>query len=359
MPPFQMPAEAIADEVKTFQEKLMGGVSNLLDMPEVRVGITPYEMVYQEDKVRLLHYYCDEASAQAEPRNPTPLVVVYALINRPYMLDLQEGRSTLRSLLDAGQDIYLVDWGYPEASDRYLTLDDYLNDYLDICIDKVRELTGVKQVNLLGICQGGTFSLCYSAMHPEKVKNLVTMVAPIDFHTPHSHLSHWVQNVDIDLVVDTLGNIPGSLLNWTFLNLKPYQLMGQKYLNMVDMMSDKTLLQNFMRMEKWIFDSPDQAGEAFRQFIKDFYQTNALIKNEIKIGDYHVDLNKITMPVLNVYAEQDHLVPPESSKALKQYVNTADYDELVFQGGHIGIYVSGKAQKMVAPAIGAWLSEHQ
>jgi polyhydroxyalkanoate synthase len=170
-------------------------------------------------------------------------------------------------------------------------------------------------------------------------------------------LSSWIQKVDVDLMVDTLGNIPGEMLNWTFLNLKPYQLMGQKYLGLVDMMEDKDVLKNFLRMEKWIFDSPDQAGETFRQFMKDFFQQNKLIKGEVEIGGQSVKLANVTMPVLNIYADQDHLVPPDASKALANYVGSTDYEELSFNGGHIGIYVSGKAQKTIPPAIGSWLNE--
>ena len=167
-----------------------------------------------------------------------------------------------------------------DQADRALTLDDYINGYLDRCVDFIRDAHGVERINLLGICQGGAFSLCYASLHPEKVRNLVTMVTPVDFKTPDNMLSHWVQNVDIDLLVDTQGNIPGEMLNWTFLNLKPYQLMAQKYLGVVDLMDDPNALENFMRMEKWIFDSPDQVGETFRQFAKDFFQQNKLMKEQ-------------------------------------------------------------------------------
>jgi polyhydroxyalkanoate synthase len=166
-----------------------------------------------------------------------------------------------------------------------------------------------------------------------------------------------VQHIDIDLTVDTIGNIPGEMLNWTFLNLKPYQLMAQKYLGVVDLMDNPKALKNFMRMEKWIFDSPDQAGETFRQFAKDFYQQNAFINGTARVGNSPVDLKQITCPVLNIYAMQDHLVPPDASKAMKKYVGSKDYSELSFPGGHIGIYVSGKAQKMIPPAIGEWLDK--
>jgi polyhydroxyalkanoate synthase len=170
-------------------------------------------------------------------------------------------------------------------------------------------------------------------------------------------LSHWVRGVDIDLVIDTMGNVPGEMLNWTFLSLMPYRLSGQKYLDMINTLDDPIAAKNFMRMEKWIFDSPDQVGEAYRQFIKDFYQGNKLVKGEVMLGERQVKLSNVTMPVLNVFASGDHLVPPESSKALERVVGTRDYTALEFPGGHIGIYVSGKAQKMIPPAVCDWLAK--
>lgn len=133
--------------------------------------------------------------------------------------------------------------------------------------------------------------------------------------------------------------------------------MGQKYLDMINLLDDEKSAKNFLKMEKWIFDSPDQAGEAFRQFVRHFFQENNLIKGQVFIGDDQVDLKKLTMPVLNIYAMQDHLVPPSASTPLKALVGTKDYTEITFSGGHIGIYVSGKAQKTVPPAIGKWLDE--
>lgn len=353
MLPFDMRPDAVLQELTAYGEKLSHGMKNLMEVGEISSGVTPKTVVYQEDKLTLYRFQNPNKDAVA---SKTPLLIVYALVNRPYMTDIQENRSTVRALMDAGQDVYLVDWGYPDRADRYLTLDDYINGYLDRCVDAIRERHRMDKINILGICQGGTFSLCYSALHPDKVKNLVTMVTPVDFQTPDNMLSHWVQQVDADLVVDTLGNVPGEMLNWTFLNLKPYQLMGQKYLGLLDTLDDPEALKNFLRMEKWIFDSPDQAGEAFRQFIKDFYQQNKLLKGGLEIGE-PVSLKAITMPVLNVFAEQDHLVPPDASRAMRGKLGTKDYTELSFPGGHIGIYVSGKAQKTVPPAIGKWLDE--
>jgi len=159
----------------------------------------------------------------------------------------------------------------------------------------------------------------------------------------------------VDLLVDTLGNVPGALLNFAFLSLSPFRLAGQKYVDLVDIFDDAQALKNFLRMEKWIFDSPDQAGEAFRQFAKDFFQQNKLVKGEVMIGDRRVNLHEVVMPVLNVYAAQDHRVPPAASRALAKCCGSRDYSELSFRGGHIGIYVSSRAQREVPPAIAAWL----
>ncbi len=351
MTPIQIRPDEALDELSGFQNKLTHGVQNLMEVGEVSTGATPREVIYDEDKMVLYRFQAPASVVQ----NPVPLLIVYALVNRPYMADLQENRSMVRGLLDAGMDVYLVDWGYPGRADRYLTIDDYLNGYLDRCVDVIRKRHRVDAINVLGICQGGTFSLCYASMHPDKVANLVTMVTPGDFQTPDNMLSNWVRHVDADLVVDTLGNVPGEMLNWTFLNLKPYRLMGQKYLDMVDILDNPDQVANFMRMEKWIFDSPDQAGETYRQFLKDFYQQNKLVEGGLRIGKHEVSLKNVTMPVLNVFATEDHLVPPDSSRALKKLVGTKDYTEQSFKGGHIGIYVSGRAQKEVPPSIGKWI----
>lgn len=269
----------------------------------------------------------------------------------------------VRNLLKLGLDVYLIDWGYPSRGDRWLTLDDYINGYINDCVDVVRERHALDKINLLGICQGGTFSLCYASLYPEKLQNLIAMVTPADFHVEEGLLNAWAgctvgsESLDIDLMVDALGNIPGDFMNAGYLMLKPFQLGFQKYLGLIDVLDDGNKVMNFLRMEKWIFDSPDQAGEAFRQFCKHFYQRNGLIKGEVKIGKHQVDLRNITMPVLNIYATEDHLVPPAASIPLKDYVGTKDYTALAFPGGHIGIYVSGRAQKEVPPSIGKWLDE--
>jgi polyhydroxyalkanoate synthase len=349
-PGFAFDPERARAEMDAFQRKLEAGIETLKRVGPVSLGATPREAVHREDKLTLWHF-----KGATPPTSRVPLLICYALVNTPWMVDLQDDRSMVRNLLDAGEDVYLIDWGYPDGSDRWLTIEDYLDGYLDTCIDVIRERHGLDAINLLGICQGGVFSLCYTALHPEKVRNLVTMVTPVDFHTPDNMLSHWARHVDIDLFVDTYGNVPADVMNFAYLTLKPVRLNQQKYVGLVDILDNPKEVENFLRMEKWIFDSPDQAGETFRQFARDFFQKNLLMQGEVRIGQRTVDLKRIQQPVLNIYAEQDHLVPPAASRPLGDIIGSNDYTELAFQGGHIGIYVSGRAQKQVPPAIHEWL----
>ena len=350
--PLNITAESLALEADTIRRKLEAGIGTLRAMDPVDFGVTPREEVWRDGKTVLYRFRGDRA-----PTAKVPLLVCYALVNRPYMVDLQADRSLVKGLLERGEDVYIIDWGYPDRSDRFLTLEDYIERFIGGAVDHLRKAHALDAINLLGICQGGVFSLCYAALHPGKVRNLVTMVTPVDFHTPDNMLSNWNREIDVDLLVDTLGNIPADMMNLTYLMLKPWRLFAQKYVGMVDILDDRKAMEDFLRMEKWIFDSPDQAGEAFREFDTQFFQGNGFVNGGVRIGDEEVHLGLVEMPILNIYAEQDHLVPPSASIPMKNVVGTKDYTVLAFKGGHIGIYVSGRAQKEVPQTIHEWLAK--
>ncbi|HTD29859.1 MAG TPA: class III poly(R)-hydroxyalkanoic acid synthase subunit PhaC [Xanthomonadaceae bacterium] len=350
--PLKLSPDKLAHEAMTLQRKLTAGLTTLRSLDDVHYGATDKEAVYTDGKLVLYRYRGDKA-----PTAKVPLLISYALVNRPYMVDLQADRSIVKQLLAQGEDIYIIDWGYPDLSDRYLDLSDYIERFLGGCVDFLRKKHKLDAINLLGICQGGVFSLCYASLHPDKIKNLITMVTPVDFHTADNMLSHWTRGMDVDSFVDALGNVPAEMMNYCYLTLKPFRLNVQKYVGLTDILDDKLALEDFLRMEKWIFDSPDQAGEAFRQFIKNFYQANGFVNGGVAIGGKPVALKNVTMPILNVFAEQDHLVPPSASRPLRNLAGTKDYSELSFKGGHIGIYVSGRAQREVPSAIHDWLAK--
>jgi len=345
-----------ASQIEEFVQRLARGVATLASIGDVPIGVTPKTEMYREDKLVLYRYRPLEDAPEPQ-RVRTPLLICYALVNRPYMMDLQPDRSLIRGLLQRGVDVWLIDWGYPDGADRYLAMEDYVLRYLPRCAARVQAETGGAQMNLLGVCQGGTLSLCYAALHPQAVRNLVTMVTPVDFRTPENLLTKWTQHVDVDALTAASGNVPGEALNALFLSLMPFRLTSQKYVDLLDQIDDRAALENFLRMEKWIFDSPDQPGAMFREFVTWFVKENRLVEGSARIGGRRIDLRSIRMPVLNIYARQDHLVPPSSSRPLEQLVGTTDYSSHEFQGGHIGIYVSGSAQREIPERIASWLRE--
>ena len=342
-------------EVQQFIERFTRSLAALASVREVTIGTTPKDEVYREDKLVLYRYRPFEL-APGVKRIRTPLLICYALVNRPYMMDLQPDRSLIRGLLQRGVDVYLIDWGYPDGADRFLALEDYVQRYLPHCVEAIGQAGSPGPVNLLGVCQGGTLSLCYAALAPRSVRNLITMVTPVDFRTPENLLTKWAEHVDVDTLVATVGNVPGEMLNALFLALMPFRLTSQKYVDLLDHSDDPRALENFLRMEKWIFDSPDQPGEMFRQFINAFVKENRLVEGTLRIGGRAVDLRKVKSPLLNIYASQDHLVPPSASAPLRRLTGTKDYETFEFKGGHIGIYVSGAAQREVPERIATWLS---
>ncbi|KAB7628303.1 class III poly(R)-hydroxyalkanoic acid synthase subunit PhaC [Alkalilimnicola sp. S0819] len=323
-------------------------------MQPVPVGVSPREALLRDGPCTLYRYQPVQERAAPAP----PALIVYSLVNRPYILDLKPRRSMIRALLEAGLDVYLLDWGEPEPLDRFTGLDDYINGYLHRAVMHVRGRHAQAPVPLIGICQGGTLSLCYAALHPESLAGLVTMVTPVDFHTPDNQLWRLSRHIDVEALVDAHGNIPAEQLNQFFLGLKPFRLLSQRYLDMAELADQPEALADFLRMEQWMYDSPAQAGEAFRQFAGELYQQNRLIRGELRLGGHAVELSRIRAPLLNIWAEGDHLVPEASARALGEACGSSDYSEIGFPGGHLSPFISGRAQRDLYPRISRWLLDH-
>jgi polyhydroxyalkanoate synthase len=340
--------------------KLIGEVRD----EEVDIGTAPKEEVWRSDKVVLYRY-----EATAERKLKTPLLIVFSLVGRYTIVDLQEDRSMVRNLLKLGVDVFVIDWGSPSRADRYLTMGDYINDYLDGAIDAIKKVDNVSKVNLLGICEGGTFSLCYAALHPQNVENLILMVTPVDFHArdanePVSHglINLWTQNLkgdDIDEMMDVHGVLSGELMGFIFTSMNPVRNTLKYNLDLLDVTDDKKKFLNFLRMEKWIADRPHHPGEVAKQWVKDLYQRNCLVANRLCIDTENLELPKVTMPVLNIFARDDHIIPTAMTRGLGQHVGSKDYSELELPAGHMGIFVSGKTQNVLANSLADWLFARQ
>jgi polyhydroxyalkanoate synthase len=324
------------------------------EMATIEVGQTPSEVVYEENKLELLHY-----ESMTDEQEAVPILIVYALINKPFILDLQPDRSVVRRLLEDGHDVYLVDWNEPSRLDQSLTLADYINRYIDNCVDVVRERSGQDAINILGYCMGGTMMTIYTALHPEKIRNLGLMAAGICFDGTGGMLEDWGSEryYDPDDVTDTFGNVPAEMLDDGFAIMDPIDNYLRKYVTLYENLDDDDFVANFARMERWLSEGIDVAGAAYAEFLEEIYQENNLYNNRMYLDGEHVDLSNIDMPVLQLMGEYDHLIPADTQKPLQEKVGTDDYTIIEYPTGHIGLSVSSSSHKEVWPEASRWFSE--
>jgi polyhydroxyalkanoate synthase len=321
-------------------------------LEEVNLETTPYEVVYSEGKIRLLHF-----SPQVQRQLKTPLVIAYALVNRFHILDIHPKKSWVRFLLNQGIDVYLIDWGTPTQINRHEGFDDYVNGYMDNCIDYILHESESEKISLQGYCTGGTLSTVYAALHPDKIQNLTLTAPVIDGRRDSTVVSNLAKHLDVDKLIDTLGNMPPELMYYVFSILKPFEQGFEKYLNFFKNIHDKEYVDNFLRVEKWVSDTPPIPGELYRQWIKDVYQENLLINNNMYVGGRQVSLKNITMPLLTQVAVGDHLVSPECSMPIHYAVSSEDKTLKIYPTGHVGMIASSFSQKKVLPEYGQWLAQ--
>ena len=332
---------------------------NIFDAPklvaapdEISLEMTPYDVVYSEGKMRLLHF-----NSATQRSVKTPLVIAYALINRYHILDINPQKSWVRNMLSQGLDVYMIDWGTPTKMDRYLGFDDYVNGYMDNCIDFISSESSIDKVSLQGYCTGGTLAAVYAALHPDKVKNLVLTAPVIDGSKDSTVVANLAKHIDVDKMVDTIGNMPPEFMYYVFSILKPFEQGLEKYVQFFKNIHNKEYVENFIRVEKWLSDTPPVPGELFREWVKNVYHENLLIRNEMNVAGRMVDLKNIAMPVFTQVAVGDHLVSPECSMPIHYAVSSEDKMLRIYATGHVGMIASSFSQKRVLPELGQWLHE--
>ncbi|HEX2171668.1 MAG TPA: class III poly(R)-hydroxyalkanoic acid synthase subunit PhaC [Dehalococcoidia bacterium] len=319
-----------------------------------RLGQTPRELVYQRNKMRVYRYI-----GQAEKRYPIPLLMIYALINKPYILDLYPGNSLIEHLLEQGFDIFLIDWGEPGPEDKRLKLDDYVLEYIPRAVRKVQKITGAPQVSLLGYCMGGTIVSTYAALHPDApIRNLVLMVSPIDFDDAGLY-TLWLSEpyFNTDKFVNVIGNVPPEIIDFGNKMQKPVNNYWSNYVGLFEKILEPQRVLDWQALNKWVNDGPYFPAEWFRQWITEFYQNNRLIKGELIVRGQRVDLSNITCPLLSIAADRDHIVPPHQAEPIIDAIASEDKEFLVLPGGHVSLIMGRGAQRTVWPKVSAWLGE--
>jgi polyhydroxyalkanoate synthase len=332
------------------------GLSDSYPIEEDPPPYNPYTVVYEGGKVRLRHY-----RARGAVRHDTPLLMVYALIKRPFILDLMPGRSVIETMINHGFEVYMIDWIPPGRTDTWRGFDAYVNQDIANAARAVQLAEGVEQISLLGYCFGGMLSTMFTALHQDVVKNFVPLTLPLDMSVreiPLNSMMDRISDETLDLITRVYGNCPAAIMKAGFTAMSPIHHALDKYVGLYRNKQSKGYSEMFELFERWMNNDVPLAGQIFRELAIDISKKNLLAQSKFVAGGRRVELKNITCPVLNVIGQWDDVVDPKSSLPFIDLISSHDKANVVFPTGHVGAVVSSAAQKKLWPQVAAWLGDH-
>ena len=351
-----MPGMITPDDLKRMEERLRTLV-RVTTSKSANVAQTPKQTIWTLNKAKLYRY---APVVPASERKAIPLLLVFAIMNRPYVLDLRPGNSFVEYMVGKGYDVYLLDWGSPGPEDAGITFDDYALEYLPRAIRKVKAASGSDEFSLLGWCLGALISTLYASLRPDDgLRNLILLTAPLDFTDKQAGgFLRQVNDAGFDAgkLTAAFGNMPGELIDYGAKALKPVENYVGNYLTLWDKLDEPRIVESWHAMNTWVNDLIPMAGGAFRQLIKEFYRENRLVEGTLKIRGEAARLQQVRANLLNLIAQADHITPPCQSAGVMDQFGSADKTLLTFPGGHIGMMAGSGAQKRVWPQIDGWLA---
>lgn len=289
-------------------------------------------------------------------RRPTPVLLIPPLMVRPYVYDLRPEHSMVRTLRNAGFDVYVVDFGVPDRSDQGVRLDDYVLDYVPRSVDAALETSGAKGVTLAGYCMGGIFALMHVGTHrDERVRNLVTIGAPVNFKKMRAA---WVASrigaFGIGPVLDVMGNVPGKASSLGFKLMSGARVIT-KWGDFVANLDDEGFVRSFDAVNTWVNDMIPYPKEAFKQMVRDIVSGNRLLKGGLSFGGKKCELSAIDQPLLAFAGTGDNIATPAATEAIVDLVASKDKTLVAVSGGHVGVVAGSAAPHEVWERMIEWL----
>jgi polyhydroxyalkanoate synthase len=347
-PDLKVPMSAIdrvRREVERNALRARNGIRVATGAAKPPLGQSPKDVVWRRGRTELWHYHNDDVSVHP------PLLFIYSLFNRSYIVDLRPGNSFIERLLEAGFDVYMLDWGVPDERDAANTVEDYVDEYIPAAINVIRRESGCNELNLVGYCFGGFLTVLHTAHHPgSPLRSLTVLTTPCDLQQlgPLGDVLGRT-GLDIDTILDENGNIPPRIILQGFKSLTP-TAEATRYVNLLEKLWNDEYVAADQAMGAWATDHVPLPGGIARQ-LAEWTRTNALINDRLLIGGDHVHLSAIRLPFLHVTANRDHIVPEASSAPLIDLIGSEDKHRLRLDAGHVGLVVGKTAHMGSIPTI--------
>jgi polyhydroxyalkanoate synthase subunit PhaC len=322
-----------------------------LTTADATVGASPKEVVWTYRKTTLYRY------RSSRRRHPVPILLTFALINRPDIFDLRPGNSFVEYLVNEGYDVFLVDWGYADEEDAETGLDDYALVHIPRAVREVRRASGAEEITLIGWCIGAALSGMYLAVTPDApVRNWIPLTMPFDAANTTYETLLGNDELDLDWMEQHASYLPGQYVDTVNKMLKPVPNFIGTPLRLFRQIQDGTVNADaHQSMSKWVADNPNFPMRAFRQWVTWVYRENRLASGRVRLRGHRVALSSIQQSILVVTATKDHIAPRDGTMPLFDVLTSPDVEHLDGVGGHIGLMAGSRARGDIWPRINAWL----
>ncbi|HEX7169113.1 MAG TPA: alpha/beta fold hydrolase [Acidimicrobiales bacterium] len=310
---------------------------------------TPSTVVWKEGRASLRR--CTGAGASGNTGG-TPVLVVHALVTKPWILDLTPDRS-LVGHLRKGHDVFLLDWGDPDVRDAQRGMRDYVAT-LHQAQRVVSKLTGSAEVHLVGYCLGATVCLLHLAGRPRGVASAALLAPMVDFAVPgglQPLLAHHALRPV--LLLDSGGCVPAAVIRESFHGLRPRAV--RTVWRRVTMRPDPEYKHFYNAFARWAWRHRRLPGALFFDLV-DLFRKNPLVPSPTT--GKPSPLAAIDVPLLVAIAEHDHIVPSGSSHAITS-VPGLDVEVATMASGHVSMLVGSAAATTLWPRLTGWLAEHE
>ena len=357
MPPSLSPSDLVARVNRDLERSLLrarNGVRYVRGSSKPKVGATPKDTVWQRDKAQLWRY-------QGGPvRYSPPVLIVHSLVSRSYILDLRPGNSAVEYLVNAGLDVFMLDWGVPDGLDANNSFATYVDEYLPRAVAAVRRETACEEVTIAGYCLGGVIAMLYTSGRDDaRVRNLILMATPADFHQMGPMVAAIREGrLNPEELIDETGNVPADVLYSGFFMLAPTTPIAQ-YATLLENLWNDEFVEGYQAMAQWSRDHVPVPGAAFREVVEQLVRANALTTGAMRVGGRRIEFSSTPANVLIAMAERDNVIPLAAAEPLTELVGAADRrEQLRLRGGHVTFGTGREAFKHTLPSLARWIAAH-
>jgi polyhydroxyalkanoate synthase len=309
---------------------------------------TPFKLVLERPGVNLRLY--------GDRHHRPALLIVPAPIKKPYIWDLTPQSSVVRRCLDAGLCVYALEWSEPQPDDADGGLSTYADRLILECVDAIGE-----PVTLTGHSLGGTFAAIFASLHPERVRGLVLLEAPLSFRQDRGAIASLIRKIPRTNALRAAGSYPGTFLNALGITASPESFVWWRWRDWIASTANPDALRTHLLVERWTLDESAMPAGLFTDVVN-LYQKDAFMRGTLAIGRRPAAASNVTAPVLAVVDPESDVVPPGAVLPFLDAIPSRDKKLLHYEGDtgvclrHVGVLVGQSAHRILWPEILDWVS---